>query len=87
MDAESKAEIHRRLGDDPWIPTEQLLTTSVEPWKILVGAERLPAAQTVQVSKENPLRQPCPSPLGFDVMPPHGHSAWPDQSAEKVRRV
>jgi len=47
VDAESEAEIHRRLADDPWVPTGQLLTTGVEPWKILVGAERLPSAQTV----------------------------------------
>ena len=47
VDAESEAEIHRRLANDPWVPTEQLLTTSVEPWKILVGAERIPSAQTV----------------------------------------
>ncbi len=47
LDAESEAEIHRRLADDPWVPTEQLLTTGVEPWKILVGAERLTSAQTV----------------------------------------
>jgi uncharacterized protein YciI len=47
VDAESEADIHRRLADDPWVPTEQILTTSVEPWKILVGAERLPSAQTV----------------------------------------
>ena len=39
MDAENEAEIHRRLADDPWVPTEQILTTSVEPWKILVGTE------------------------------------------------
>lgn len=44
VDAENEAEIHRRLSDDPWVPTEQLLTTSVETWKILVGGERLPAA-------------------------------------------
>jgi len=47
VDAESEAEIHRRLADDPWVSTEQLLTMSVEPWKILVGAERLPSAQNV----------------------------------------
>ena len=44
VDAESEAEIHRRLADDPWVPTEQLLTTSVEPWKILVGADPVPSA-------------------------------------------
>jgi uncharacterized protein YciI len=38
VNAESEAEIHRRLADDPWVPTEQLITVSIEPWKILVGA-------------------------------------------------
>jgi uncharacterized protein YciI len=38
VNAESEAEIHRRLADDPWEPTEQLITVSIEPWKILVGA-------------------------------------------------
>jgi uncharacterized protein YciI len=47
VNAESEAEIERRLADDPWAPTEQLLTVSIEPWKILVGAERLAHAQTV----------------------------------------
>jgi len=47
VNAESEAEIERRLADDPWAPTEQLLTVSIEPWKILVGAERLADAQTV----------------------------------------
>jgi uncharacterized protein YciI len=40
--ADSEAEIHRRLADDPWVSSGQLLTVSVEPWKILVSAERLP---------------------------------------------
>jgi uncharacterized protein YciI len=29
--AESEAVIHRRLADDPWVATEQILTTSIEP--------------------------------------------------------
>jgi len=41
VNAESGADIHRRFADDPWVPTEQLLTVSIEPWKLLVGAERL----------------------------------------------
>jgi uncharacterized protein YciI len=45
VDAESEAEIHRRLAKDPWVLTGQLVTISVEPWKILVGAERLDALQ------------------------------------------
>jgi uncharacterized protein YciI len=45
VDADTDAEIHRRLADDPWVLTEHLLTVSVESWNVLVGAERLaPAA-------------------------------------------
>ena len=45
VDAGSEAEIHRRLADDPWVRTEQLVTTSIEPWNIFVGAERLSSAR------------------------------------------
>ena len=31
----------------PGSPTEQLVTVSIEPWKILVGAERLPSTHTI----------------------------------------
>jgi uncharacterized protein YciI len=44
VEAEDEAEIRRRFADDPWVPTEQLRTVSIEPWKILVGNERLPSA-------------------------------------------
>ena len=44
VDADSEAEIHRRLAHDPWVPSQQLITVSVEPWRILVGAERLTSA-------------------------------------------
>ncbi len=47
FNAESDGEIHRRLADDPWVPTGQLQIASVEPWKILVGAERLSSAQSL----------------------------------------
>jgi uncharacterized protein YciI len=46
--ADSEAEIHRRLADDPWAATGQLRTVSIEPWKILVGAERLSSPQDAQ---------------------------------------
>ena len=39
--AGSEADIHRRLADDPWERTQQLLTTRVEPWNVFVGADRL----------------------------------------------
>jgi uncharacterized protein YciI len=47
VDSASEAEIHRRLADDPWALTDQLHVVSIEPWKILAGAERLPSAVTV----------------------------------------
>jgi uncharacterized protein YciI len=47
VNADDKDEVQRQLADDPWIRTEQLLTTSIEPWQILVGAERLPSAQAI----------------------------------------
>jgi hypothetical protein len=37
VEADSEAEIRRRLADDPWEP-DRLRTVSVEPWLILVGA-------------------------------------------------
>lgn len=45
VDAPSKAELHRRLADDPWALAQRLVTTSVEPWNLFVGAERLTPAQ------------------------------------------
>ena len=40
-DAGSEADIRQRLADDPWEGTGQLVTTTVEPWNLLVGADRL----------------------------------------------
>jgi len=45
--AAGEEEIHRRLEDDPWDSTQQLATLTVEPWQILVGAERLASAQPI----------------------------------------
>jgi uncharacterized protein YciI len=42
-DADSETDIRRRLADDPWERAERVATTSVEPWNLLVGAERLTA--------------------------------------------
>jgi len=44
-DAPTEADIHRRLADDPWEFTQRLVTTSVEPWNLFVGAQRLTRAQ------------------------------------------
>ena len=48
VDADSEAAIHRCLADDPWLATGHLRTVSIEPWKILVGAERLPSPRDAQ---------------------------------------
>lgn len=45
-DAESEADIHRRLADDPWALSERLVTTSVETWNLLVGSDRLPVTES-----------------------------------------
>ena len=44
-DGNSEAEIQRRLADDPWTRAGTLVTTSIEPWNLFVGAERLAAAR------------------------------------------
>ena len=36
-----EAEIRGRLANDPWEPTEQIVTVSTEPWKIFVGEQPL----------------------------------------------
>jgi uncharacterized protein YciI len=43
-DAPSETEIHRRLADDPWARPPRLVTTSIEPWNLIVGAHRLSSA-------------------------------------------
>ena len=43
LDAASEADVYRRLAADPWTRTDRLITTSVEPWSLMVGAERLTA--------------------------------------------
>ena len=40
VNAKDEDQIHRQLADDPWVATEQLLTVSIEPWRILAGAQR-----------------------------------------------
>ena len=41
--AAEAADIRRRLADDPWETTDRVVTTTIEPWNLLVGADRLPA--------------------------------------------
>jgi uncharacterized protein YciI len=46
INAEREADIHDHLAADPWAQTQRLVTTSVEPWNLFVGADRLAAAHT-----------------------------------------
>jgi len=46
INAHSEAVIHDHLDADPWAQTQRLVTTSIEPWNLFVGADRLSAAQT-----------------------------------------
>ena len=41
VDAQDEAAIHSRFADDPWTTSGQLRVVAVEPWRILVGAERI----------------------------------------------
>jgi uncharacterized protein YciI len=41
-EAPSESEIHRRLADDPWAKTRQLVTARVESWSLFVGADQFP---------------------------------------------
>ena len=45
-DTPSEAEFRRRLAEDPWALAQLLMTTSVEPWNLFVGAERFTTART-----------------------------------------
>jgi uncharacterized protein len=46
INADNEAEVHRHLAADPWARTERLVTTTVDPWMPIVGADRLAAART-----------------------------------------
>ena len=43
VDAASADEIRDRLADDPWVHSDRLVFRSIEPWNLVVGAERLAA--------------------------------------------
>ena len=44
-DAADEADLRHHLAQDPWEITDRIVTTTIEPWHLLVGADRLPAAQ------------------------------------------
>ena len=44
VNADDEAVIHDRLAADPWSEAQRLVTTSIEPWNLFVGAERISVA-------------------------------------------
>jgi len=40
-DAASEADVRHRLAGDPWEASQRIVTTSIEPWNLFVGAARL----------------------------------------------
>jgi uncharacterized protein YciI len=44
INADDEAEIHDRFAEDPWTRSEHLQITSIEPWNVFVGAQRLSTA-------------------------------------------
>ena len=48
VDAESEADVHARLANDPWATTRRLEIVSAEPWNVLAGAERLATASQAE---------------------------------------
>ena len=47
-DADNEPTIRARLAGDPWQRASRVLTTSIEPWNLFVGAQRLAAAHEIQ---------------------------------------
>jgi hypothetical protein len=43
VNADSEDEIRNRLADDLWVHSDRLVFKSIEPWNLVVGAERLSA--------------------------------------------
>ena len=46
ISADNEDEIRRRLDYDPWARTDRLVITSIEPWNVIVGAQRLAMLST-----------------------------------------
>jgi len=46
-EAADESDIRHRLAQDPWERAQRVVTTSVEPWNLLVGAERVGGLRSV----------------------------------------
>ena len=56
VNADDEAAVHNRLAADPWSKAEMLVTTSVEPWTLFVGADRIGHDQLGGPLFDNPRR-------------------------------
>jgi uncharacterized protein len=45
VSAANEDEIRRRLADDPWTRADRLVTSAIEPWKVLTGRGPAPAGR------------------------------------------
>jgi uncharacterized protein YciI len=41
VNAGNEDEVRDRLADDPWVHANRLVIDSIDPWNVMVGAERL----------------------------------------------
>ncbi len=41
VDTDDEPAIRARLAADPWAVADRIVTTSVEPWNLFVGADRM----------------------------------------------
>ncbi len=41
VDTDDETAIHARLAADPWAVARRIVTTSIEPWNLFVGADRM----------------------------------------------
>jgi uncharacterized protein YciI len=51
VDMDSEDDIRHRLAADPWVRTDRMVITSIEPWTLIVGAERLAALGEVTLGR------------------------------------
>jgi uncharacterized protein YciI len=41
VSADNEGEVRDRLDDDPWVHANRLVIDSIDPWNVIVGAQRL----------------------------------------------
>ena len=56
IDATSESEIHHRLANDSWTTAGRLQVTSIEPWNIFVGTDRLTSGRIASGATANSMR-------------------------------